>query len=1044
MNQLNASDFPEFFQAMWGYPPFPWQTRLAEQVCRGVWPSYLDLPTGSGKTVCIDIAVFALAVQAALRPEQRTVGRRIFFVVNRRVIVDEAHRRSTEMAEKLRSAMTAESDGILNRVARALSSLSGSLENQHASPPLDSVQLRGGIYRDNRWARSLTQPTVIASTVDQVGSRLLFRGYGVSPCASPIHAVLVAQDSLLLLDEAHISRPFAQTLGWVKRYRQIGGGQDSDSDTLRPAPFHFVQMTATHRVGISGNEDPVFGLNDEDLANKYLSARLLAEKPAKLVVAKGVKGKQATTKLAAAISEEALAILEEKAPRSLAVMVNRVATAREVEAILEKKHPNCVTLLIGRMRPLDRDIATAEISKELKTGARTDSATSGPLPPRIVVATQCLEVGADLDFDALVTECASLDALRQRFGRLNRAGDDFIPTATILMREDMIELSDGKLTDLDKVGKPLDPVYGNALSRTWNWLQTQSEGESASVDFAIQSLGLAVAKLTQEQREKLNAPSPDAPILMPAYLDAWVQTNPRPVPDPDPAIFLHGPDNSQPEVQICWRADLPDLPDFTILSEEGKAKAKRRAAFQWQQAISLCPPLTTECLAVPIAVFRNWLFKREMIEDSTGDLLSGIEATAGSGTAKQRAIVPAMTWRGSGESVFIEFSNQVRPNDTIVLPVSVGGWSCLGHVPGGVCDPSNTLKASEQPSMEMLSALDLGDLAFVKRRRRQILRLRRTLIPGELRGVFKELLEWAVDLDSNWRLKDIREALEEAAGHPAVSREFAEKLHQLADKQLGLIVTRYADGGGVCLQNRRIKRSHGFDSIDDEDDSLSVSNTDGIVSLEEHTRHVESQVRASIEALAVGPCAGAILAAAVCHDWGKVDQRFQALLMRGDATAAGALKEPIAKSPHLARTHQEREQARLRSALPKGFRHEMLSLQLAQKSGVEAGIIPGKSSLRDLTLHLIASHHGHARPFAPVVLDVDIQQAVLPSSERWAALTMTPDQRTELPAHRLDSGVAERFWSLTRNHGWWGLAYLEAILRLADQQASEAEGRKSE
>ena len=69
MNELGPDHFPAFFAAVHGQPPFPWQTRLARQVVEtGRWPSLLDLPTGTGKTAAIDVAVFHLGCQAERGP----------------------------------------------------------------------------------------------------------------------------------------------------------------------------------------------------------------------------------------------------------------------------------------------------------------------------------------------------------------------------------------------------------------------------------------------------------------------------------------------------------------------------------------------------------------------------------------------------------------------------------------------------------------------------------------------------------------------------------------------------------------------------------------------------------------------------------------------------------------------------------------------------------------------------------------------------------------------------------------------------------------
>ncbi len=59
---LSVDEFGGFFEAVHGHSPFPWQARLAREVAEGAWPEVLNLPTGTGKTAVLDVAVFHLAL----------------------------------------------------------------------------------------------------------------------------------------------------------------------------------------------------------------------------------------------------------------------------------------------------------------------------------------------------------------------------------------------------------------------------------------------------------------------------------------------------------------------------------------------------------------------------------------------------------------------------------------------------------------------------------------------------------------------------------------------------------------------------------------------------------------------------------------------------------------------------------------------------------------------------------------------------------------------------------------------------------------------
>lgn len=1022
MAELGLQAFEQFFQALWGYPPFAWQRELAGRVLddtgqdRQPWPDAIALPTASGKTACLDIAVFALAAAARRLPADQPLpmARRIFFVVDRRIIVDEAHERARTLARRLGEAHS----GILGAVAGALRELGGSAE------PLTAFQLRGGMYRSDAWAHSPAQACLIASTVDQIGSRLLFRAYGRSSKAWPIQAGLAGNDALILLDEAHCAQPFLQTLQAIRKYR-------SWADAPIATPFQAVVMSATPPAGLAD----VFrdGSTESRTPGHPLGDRMLAAKPARLEVVAKARGQKAHMELASALVGRAVELVAGR-PKACVIFVNRVATARAAHARLNALGLDSV-LLTGRMRPVDKDDALAGPLAALASRAATDRQLERPL---YVVATQTLEVGADLDFDVLVTECASLDALRQRFGRLDRmgrpisgrdaAGRPLGARAAILIRADQTANSD------------LDPVYGAALANTWQWLNQKADA-NGEVDFGVSALEPLLPE--GDDLAALNRSPTHAPVMLPAHVDAWAQTAPIPMPSPDPAVFLHGPIPSSADVMVCWRADLDlrDTPEF---------HTPAAPAVLSLDTLILCPPATAECLPVPIARMRAWLAGAAGVDE--GSDLEGTDTV----TATEKALYMqrrVIRWRGRDEAVVIKGRANEAGISWMQLDVD-GDWrSVPGHrlfrpgdvvvIPADLCDSQALGDLTPGPNKTQ-PMLDYGDRAFAINRGKALLRLHPAIIDGwpatGATTALRTLAGWAeqrLEEDADAFLRTLRETLGLLSEDETLPRWLRQLALSLArERHFERCVESHPLGGLVLRGTRQLPVGpdrEGIDYFTDEDDASSSTSTRP-VELHSHLRGVGAQARRFAEACRLPPeLVDALGRAGLLHDLGKADPRFQSLLRGGRPAPRGEL---LAKSLEMPQGRLAFQRAREAAGYPHGARHELLSVSLAES---HPELLPTDPDLRDLILHLVASHHGHCRPFAPVVYDAskDTVTLAIKLSDRASPITLMAPLAHGLD--RLDSGIAERYWRLIRRHGWWGLAWLEAILRLADHRRSEAE-----
>ena len=198
-----------------GANPYPWQSALFGRLFADDWPPVVTAPTGAGKTSLITIWLLALAAQAKL--SRITIPRRLVWVVNRRVVVDQA----TDEAERLRERLT--SSPQCSELREALQPI----VLPSTGNDLLAVSTLRGERADNRdWVRDPSRPALIIGTVDMVGSRLLFSGYGDSRKVRAHHAA----DRAGRTHHRHAGSRFREHL----QHRSGDAAQEVENEESRP------------------------------------------------------------------------------------------------------------------------------------------------------------------------------------------------------------------------------------------------------------------------------------------------------------------------------------------------------------------------------------------------------------------------------------------------------------------------------------------------------------------------------------------------------------------------------------------------------------------------------------------------------------------------------------------------------------------------------------------------------------------------------------------------------------------------------------------
>lgn len=942
--------FRQLFRDLTGNAdPFPWQEELFHRFTAGSVERSLDIPTGLGKTAVMAVWLLARAAGAS-------IPRRLVYVVDRRAVVDQA----SEVANVLRTAVErhpALSDGL---------NLNGR--------PLPISTLRGQHVDNRQWLEDPSVPAVVVGTIDMIGSRLLFEGYGVSRKMRPYHAGLLGADTLVVLDEAHLVPPFELLLDAIASNSAGVAPRGPEAGAIVP-PFNLMCLSATGRTR---SEKP-FSLTDADLAGDSDASRVVLQRlgAKKRLELKPLPADEGLTRgkveelLADSLAQEAWRLAGDGTkPVRVIVFCDKRKVAEAAKNALERLAKAAgqaeirtrTELFVGGRRVYEREAAAARL-KQLGF-----IAGSKPLPaePTFVFATSAGEVGVDLDADHMVSDLVEWERMIQRLGRVNRRGEGDARVVVLLEPEPKPDKAARAAMDKEPGDRELKEVkaveayqksveLARAKRSPFDHLDRYDDGAINASPGALRELKARAGQddTLQAVLDAATSPEPLRPALSRPLVDAWSMTSLKEhTGRPEVGPWLRGWIDDTPQTAVVWRTHLPTRGTEVVSRKEVEA------------FFEAAPPHTSETLEAETDSVLSWLKKRaetvsKAVQDGTDNGLrldhpfGFVLSPAGDLRARLRLgdksvfIVPEIKKKrqvnshqeDDHESPRADSKNDadklILRDATLVVDARIAGLT-----PDGMLAPAG----KEQP---------------------------RTADDGQ---------EWLPSINGEpvvrFRIRSKGESIDPLLSDPRwrTRLRFPTTISDEGEATGWLVVEKWL-GDGATEDDRAVGHCQ---------------------LLEEHQKLAEARACELAGRLSLpGPYAEMFAIAARLHDEGKRATRWQRAF---NAPEDG---NRYAKTP-----------GPINFALLDGYRHEFQSVAVASR---DAELLKLPQDLQELALHLIAAHHGFGRPVIGITGCDDAPPSKLEARAREVAL---------------------RFARLQQRWGPWGLAWWESLLRAVDHQAS--------